>query len=238
MSSLVSAIDRAWYPGYGRHWDDALFRQRVLAELRPDSIILDLGAGAGIIPEMRFRGLAARVCGVDLDSRVLDNPLLDEAWVADAGQVPYADGYFDLVLCNNVLEHLAEPARAFAEAARVLRPGGAFLFKTPNKWHYVATISRLTGHGFHRYVNRRRGRAARDTFPTLYRANTAPAIARLAAGAGLQVESLEHIEGRPEYLRLAWPAYVLGAAYERLVNATTLLAPFRVLFIGRLRKPA
>jgi len=48
---------------------------------------------------------------------------------------------------------------------------------------------------------------------------------------------VERIEGRPEYLRLAWPTYVLGAAYERLVNASELFAPGRVLLMGTLRKP-
>jgi hypothetical protein len=38
-------------------------------------------------------------------------------------------------------------------------------------------------------------------------------------------------------MRLSWPTYVLGAAYERLVNANEVFAPWRVLLIGILRKP-
>ncbi len=76
-----------------------------------------------------------------------------------------------------------------------------------------------------------------DTFPTFYRANTSSTVARLARQAGLLIERIELVEGRPEYLRIAWPAYLVGAAYERLVNATDLLSAFRILLIVQLRKP-
>jgi 2-polyprenyl-3-methyl-5-hydroxy-6-metoxy-1,4-benzoquinol methylase len=84
------------------------------------------------------------------------------------------------VFPDNVLEHLYEPEEVFREVARVLKPGGVFLFKTPNKWHYMPTIAQLTPHGFHRAVNRWRGRAEIDIFPTRYRANTYADVAHLA----------------------------------------------------------
>jgi SAM-dependent methyltransferase len=237
MSSLVERLDRSLYPGQGRHWDDALLRQSILRHLLPESVVLDLGAGAGIVEQMLFKGRAARVCGIDLDPRVVDNPNLDEGRVADAGRIPYGDGEFDLVYADNLLEHLLHPLPVFREVARVLRRGGLFLFKTPNRNHYMPLIARVTPHRFHRYVNRKRGRAEVDTFPTHYRANTALELARLAAASGLVIERLGRVEGRPEYLRLAWPAYVVGALYERLVNSSEVFAAFRVVLLGELRKP-
>src|ERR1039458_2123179 len=50
--------------------------------------------------------------------------------------IPFADGSFDLVTCNMVIEHLREPARAIAEIARVLVRGGALIINTPNLWNY------------------------------------------------------------------------------------------------------
>lgn len=238
MTTLIARIDRAVYPGFERNWDNRLFREKILAHLRPDSIVLDLGAGAGIIPQMNFRGEAAQVCGVDIDPRVVDNSMLDEGRVANAEGIPYENDRFDLVFSDNVLEHLNEPDAVFREVARVLKPGGVFLFKTPNKWHYMPTIARLTPHGFHQYVNRQRGRAEIDIFPTRYYANTRADVARLAERSGLRLERVERIEGRPEYLRFTWPTYLLGALYERLVNSTEALAPFRILLVGALRKPA
>jgi hypothetical protein len=75
-----------------------------------------------------------------------------------------------------------------------------------------------------------------DTFPTLYRANTREAIERLSRGAGLRVESVDFIEGRPEYLRLTPPTYLAGWAYEKIVNSSPLFERFRIVMIAHLRK--
>lgn len=237
MGALTSWMDRAWYPNHERNWDDRLFRERILESLTPQSVVLDVGAGAGIVEQMNLRETAGRVCGIDLDPRVTANPMLDEGKLGNAEEIPYPDGTFDLVFADNVLEHLENPLKVFREVYRVLTVGGVFLLKTPNLWHYMPTIARMTPHSFHRLVNRMRGRADSDTFPTRYHANTKRAIARLALDSGLIVESLETHEGRPEYLRMSAPTYIAGAFYERLVNATDLLAPFRILLIGKLRKP-
>jgi len=236
MLTLIEHIDLAWYPDFKGNWDDWLFRERILTYLRPDSVVLDLGAGAGILPQMNFRGIAAYSCGVDLDPRVATNPMLDEGRVANAERIPFENGRFDIVFANNVLEHLDDPQNVFREVTRVLKLGGVFLFKTPNRRHYMPTLARLTPHRFHQYVNRLRGRAEVDTFPTVYRANTRKDVMRYATKSGMSVERLEYIEGRPEYLRMTWPTYVLGAAYERLVNTSEVFASFRILIIGTLRK--
>ncbi|MFN4228312.1 class I SAM-dependent methyltransferase [Parvibaculum sp.] len=237
MTSFVERLDNLLYPGIGKNWDDRLFRERILARCTRHVVVLDLGAGAGILPDMNFRGHVARICGIDLDPRVQSNPMLDEGKLADAGQIPYADATFDLVFADNVVEHLADPVGVFREVHRVLKPGGAFLFKTPNKTHYMPLIARLTPHRFHQLVNKLRGRAEADTFPTLYRANSVGDIRRVSARSGFEILSIDRIEGRPEYMRLTWITYLLGAAYERVVNLTSALAMLRILLIGTLVKP-
>ena len=238
MTSVVKRMDGAFYPGVKSNWDDDLLRRTILTHVRPDATILDVGAGAGILAQMNFRGAAARVCGVDLDPRVTSNPFLDEGKLADAGRIPYADAMFDLAFADNVLEHLDAPAVVLAEIARVLKPGGVFVFKTPNKHHYMPTISRLTPHSFHQYYNKLRGRKEGDTFPTHYRANTRRDIKQLATGAGLVAERIKCIEGRPEYLRLTPVTYLAGVTYERLVNSARLFEGLRIALIGELRKPS
>lgn len=238
MSRLTAWMDRKFYPRHDANWDDALFRDRILSHLNGRQTILDLGAGAGIVPQMNFRGKVARVCGVDPDPRVTSNPHLDEGRVGVGEQIPYADNQFDLVFADNVFEHLAEPVGVFQEVYRILKPGGCFLAKTPNRWHYVPLIASATPHWFHEWVNARRGRAHADSFPTLYRANTPRAIRRHARAAGLVVEETLLIEGRPEYLRRSAPAYLAGYCYERMVNLLPGLSGFRVLLMTTLRKPA
>jgi SAM-dependent methyltransferase len=236
VSSLVNRLDQRWYPEYQSFWDDRLFRENILREISKDSVVLDLGAGAGIIEHMNFRGLAKKVCGVDLDKRVVCNPFLDEGKLADAAGIPYDDQTFDVVFSDNVLEHLENPGIVFQEINRVLKPGGKFLFKTPNKWHYMPLISRLTPQWFHEFYNKKRGMDSSDLFPTHYRANSYRAIVNLAGSNGFSVDYVTFVEGRPEYLRIHWLLYLPGFIYERTVNASNLLRSFRILLQGCLRK--
>jgi SAM-dependent methyltransferase len=131
-------LDRGRYRNFENRWDDRLLREAVLREIDPTKELLDLGAGAGIVPEMAFKGLARRVCGVDPDPRVVENPHLDEGREGFGESIPYPDASFDVVVSDNVLEHLDNPVEVFSEVRRVLKPGGVFLAKTPNRWHYVA----------------------------------------------------------------------------------------------------
>jgi SAM-dependent methyltransferase len=135
------------------------------------------------------------------------------------------------------MEHVQQPDICFAEIYRVLKPGGLFISKTPNKWHYVPTLARMTPHSFHILYNKLRGQKERDTFPTVYKCNTPGAVKAYAQGAGFQPVDIRMWEGRPEYLRTASPLYLAGFLYERLVNSIPFLAKFRVVMVFALLKP-
>jgi len=235
--NIVKRIDQRYYQKFQNYWDDTLLRRAILDHLQPDMQVLDMGAGAGIVSQMNFRRLARKVCGLDPDSRVTQNPYLDEGKQGVGEAIPYPDESFDLVFADNVFEHLETPQVVFDEVARVLKPGGVFLGKTPNRHHYMPLVARMTPFWFHRWINRTRGRKEVDTFPTRYRANTPADLQRLAKGAGLTLDSIRLVEGRPEYLRFSAVTYVLGLAYERFVNVSEVLAPFRILIIAAFIKP-
>lgn len=237
MSMLTRWMDRRFYPNHDDRWDDTALRAHLDLLIEPDDVVLDLGAGAGIIEQLRFRGAVAEVVGVDPDERVLQNPHLDRAAVGVGEDLPLEDGSVDLAFANNVLEHLADPSCVLAEIERVLKPGGRFVAKTPNRTHYVPLLSALTPHRFHQWYNGLRGLDAEDIYPTHYRANAASAVRRIASGAGLDVERIELIEGRPEYLRLAAPLYACGLVYERVVNSSPIFSGFRSVMVCVLKKP-
>jgi SAM-dependent methyltransferase len=236
--SLRSTLDRQFYPASDNDdWSALAYRNLVCRNLSRNATLLDFGAGRGLKPQHRFGGLAARVVGVDIDEAVLDNPHVDEKkLMTPGGPIPYPDNSFDVVASANVLEHVQDPDAVFSEIWRVLRPGGVFVFQTPNKRHYVPTIARLTPHAFHVWVARRRGVKSCDVFPTVYRANTIGAIRQLARRHDFAIDQLETIEGRPEYLRAFVILYPLGIAYERIVNSVRFLAPLRVVILSALRK--
>jgi SAM-dependent methyltransferase len=236
MSRFIQWLDKCFYPTYRNNWDDTLFRKTILSYIKPGYKVLDLGAGAGVVQQMNFKGIAERVCGVDPDPRVVENPFLDEGVIGTGEAIPYSNCFFDIVFTNNVLEHVAIPNSLLTEVHRVLKKGGWFLAKTPNKYHYVITIARITPHWFHEFIVKLRGRASVDTFPTWYRLNERKVITRYAHEKGFVPYKIDLVEGRPEYLRINSILYLIGIFYERLVNSTSFLEPFRVILISHLQK--
>jgi SAM-dependent methyltransferase len=98
--------------------------------------ILELAAGTGVVTRRLALELPASVAITASD---LNQPMLDQAaaigtnrpvlWrQADATQLPFADASFDAVVCQFGVMFFPDKPRAFAEARRVLRPGGAFIF--------------------------------------------------------------------------------------------------------------
>jgi len=185
--------------------------------------VLDLGAGAGIVAQMNFKGAVKKVSGIDPDKRVMRNPFLDNAVIGYGESMPqFESGSIDVVISDNVLEHIGNPGDLFKEIHRVLKPGGYFISKSPNKYYYVAAISKFTPYFIHKIINKKRGRKYEDTFPTHYKLNTKKAQLKHALNAGFKVVEFFSVEGRPEYLRHFGPVYLLGVAYERLVNKLNL----------------
>lgn len=236
MSRVATFFDRKLYPDYKDNWDDQLFREEVLAYIEAKSVLLDLGAGAGVVKEMNFKGLSSKVCGVDLDERVLVNHMLDEGKVADVSKIPYPDSTFDVVFSDNLMEHVDSPINIYAEVLRVLKPGGYFLFKTPNKYHYMPLVARFTPHKFHQWFNALRGRKTVDTFPTKYQSNSRGDIKNIGMLAGFSAVQVKIVEGRPEYLRLSLVTYIFGIIYEKIVNSSELFSSLRVVIIAKLQK--
>jgi len=222
-------------------WDnDGVFLNRIEACVRPGSAVLDLGAGGGVKFRYDLKSKVApdgQVVGADFDPRVCDNPLLHRGVVLNGERLPFEDNTFDVVFCRYVLEHVADPAMFLAEVLRVLKPGGSFLFLTPNKWHYVALASRCTPHAFHAWYNRKRGRDETDTYPTVYRLNSRSAIRRHFRDAGFREDELVMRECCPNYLMLCSPLFLVGVAFERMVNASRIFAGLRVNILGRFSKP-
>jgi SAM-dependent methyltransferase len=102
-------------------WFDAL-----LAEVPPRGRVLEPGAGPGLLADYA-RAHAPGLAWVAAD--ILPAPWNDLA--ADGLRLPFRDATFDAVVMLDVVHHLSRPARFFAEAARVLRPGARLAVVEP-----------------------------------------------------------------------------------------------------------
>jgi len=103
------------------------------AEISSNLSILDVGCGPGYVSAAAAERGAVPI-GLDFSAEMIAIakkmfPQI-EFREGDAQNLPFPDANFDRVLANFSLLHLANPERAMAEAARVLKPGGRFAFTT------------------------------------------------------------------------------------------------------------
>ncbi|MEW5986111.1 MAG: class I SAM-dependent methyltransferase [Chloroflexota bacterium] len=217
--NALREVYRQTHPG----WRPAteVYAGLVREHLRPSVRLLDLGCGRGGLVEQLAHPLHQMV-GVDPDfASLVEHRLLLPRAAGQTTALPFAPNCFDLILASWVLEHLAEPQRAWREIGRVLRPGGHLVFITPNRRHPLVQMNRLLGRvGWlqGRLVRRLYGRAAVDTFPAYYRANTAGGLVRLATTAGLQVMSVQTIAD-PTYWAWHLALFRLAGAVEAWLPA-------------------
>jgi SAM-dependent methyltransferase len=206
----------------------------------PGSRILEIGAGPSN-PTTAFLATLGPVRGIDLDPDVRSNSSLTEADLLETEALPYPDSSFDACVSNYVLEHVSDPDRHFSEVSRILKAGGCYIFRTPNRRHYTAIGAWLIPHAFHTKMSsrlRNRPDGSHESYRTYYRANSRRALTTLSKETGFRIQELRFIEREPSYGMLARPLFLVGMAYERLVNATPLAGDLRANILGVLRKPA
>lgn len=126
------------------HWWHADFLEAAARRWRLDEAraILDVGSGIGHWTRLLARlAPAARFEGVDREPRWVEEARARAAAAglasrasyrqASAESLPFQDGAFDVVTCQTLLIHVADPAAVLAEMVRVTRPGGLIIAAEP-----------------------------------------------------------------------------------------------------------
>ncbi len=113
--------------------------ERILGEVGKGSAglrVLDVGCGGGLQAEL-LSELGMVVTGVDASIPSVAAGRNHGESVRYAGaradRLPFSGDTFDVVVAMEILEHVEDPVRVVAEAARVLRPGGVFFFAGPSR---------------------------------------------------------------------------------------------------------
>ena len=238
MSWQEKYLDKFYSRSSG--WIDgtAEFHELCASVIPTGGNILEIGSGPSNVTSSYLNSLG-KLHGVDPDPDILTNDALESAHVLTDEVYPFPDNTFDACVSNYVNEHIADPLLHLQEVCRVLKPNGVYVFRTPNRFHYIAVASYLTPHWFHKLVaNRLRNLPANshDPYPTQYRFNTRAKIEQYAAELNMSVDQVRFIEKDPSYGMSSRILFLAFTAYERIVNAHAALSGFRANILAVLRK--
>ncbi|MDT8319167.1 MAG: metalloregulator ArsR/SmtB family transcription factor [Xanthomonadales bacterium] len=139
--TVAGDMERHYSPG--RTWEATA---RGLVHLLEPGDVLDVASGDGVLAELLAPQAASVTC-VDISERVVaagkrrleafDNARFE---IGDMHALPMQDSCYDTVLLMHALSYTEEPARVFAEIARVLRPGGKLLAVTLREHRHAGAV--------------------------------------------------------------------------------------------------
>lgn len=123
-----------------KNWKNHLkyFLEYFSPHIRKDnskSIILDVGCGVGLISKELLK-YGFKIHGVDFSSEAIkfakiENPRIDFQY-SSIYKLPFSDESFDVIICLGVFQTVANPDKATAEMARVLKKNGILIIRTLN----------------------------------------------------------------------------------------------------------
>jgi SAM-dependent methyltransferase len=186
----------------------------IAEHLKPESRWLDAGTGSRILEKDLdiLENWLVRQSGttIGMDVRLTQHVSIRTLVCGSIYDLPFADGSFDLVTCNMVMEHLGEPEKSMVEIARVLVPGGALIINTPNLWNYGVLANAILSKIFPEQwrlglVRASDSREPGDIFPVRYRANTLGRLGTLCAGSGLKIHRVTVLPQQRSFFRKTAP---------------------------------
>lgn len=193
-----------------RHW----------AGGRASGIVLENGCGVG--EYLARLGEDARLAvGMDVEfPRLLDARQKNDHLVCAAGEhMPFKAGVFDLVLSNEVIEHVVDDRQALAESARVMRPGGRLALFCPNRGYPFETHGIYVRGEYHfgnKFFVNYLPRVWRDKLAPHVRVYTRYDLGKLFSGIPVEIVHRTIIFGAYDNIIHKWPA--LGKALRGLMQ--------------------
>ena len=241
-------IKEAFYPEtkFGGFTDidgTVAFYNRVNSLIDISFLVLDVGCGRGEYKDDTvffrknlkiLRGKGSKVIGIDIDENAKNNPFIDEFKLICGNYWPVDDNSIDLIVCDNVLEHIEEPDKFFNEIRRVLKNNGFICIRTTNLWNYIALLATIIPNKYHHIVTSfaQDDRKNVDVFPTLYRCNTIGKLKRIMKKNFFECVVYGY-EAEPSYHSFSNIAYFLGVLHQRFIPG---LLKHSIFAFGKLTK--
>ena len=227
---------RAWFPSETH--PNQILEAEVEARVRPDSAVLDIGCGRTAPNLRKLIGKAKTLYGIDVIDFTTEHPEM-ALFKNDVGAMTdIPDESIDIAYSRAVMEHIDNPDEAFAELARVLKPGGVYIFVTPSVYDYGSIIARIVPNRFHgKIVNAVEGRAEEDVFPTVYACNSLGLLRKQVARAGLRIETGRYIGQYPSYFYFNRVLFWAGSLYQKAIEKFELTQPLQGWIYCVVEKP-
>ena len=199
LFSIYSKIQKLIAPNlkYSQYIYENVLRVHINSEVQ----WIDIGAGHQILPPWRLKeeNILVKNCknivGFDYDISALKCHRSIRLKVkGDIAKLPFRNNLFDLVTANMVVEHMHNPDIQFREVYRILKPGGMFIFHTPNALGYGTILARMIPDTLKRKLTLiLHDRGEEDVFKAYYRANTRRRVRNLSAKVGFKIVRIKMI---------------------------------------------
>ena len=207
--------------------------------IKRDSVLLDVGCGRGKETAICYKNEVNLAIGIDLSDKIKFNETIHLPIVADACKLPLGDSSVDLVISQELIEHLEYPEKLFSEVSRILKANGVFVFATPNLLSWKSLISLVTPHSLHIKLNKQlHGVKAEDVFPTYYRMNRIRKIQKVMPKYNMKLDRLIMWEGTPKTLTFNSIATYIDIFITTLLRKKDSLKNYRELIVASYRKEA
>jgi SAM-dependent methyltransferase len=215
-AAIQAMIDR-YFPPHTHPYQ--VLRRKILDHLEPSHTVLEIGCGRTAPNLLELKGRAEALIGIDLVEFVIADPEIRLLNADVCSMSVVATESIDLAYSRSVMEHIEDVQSAYSEISRVLRPGGKYIFLTPNAWDYASIAAYLVPNRFHAAIVRIvEGRKGQDVFPTHYRSNTVGKIKKISKANSFSIEFVEYLGQYPSYLTFNASLFYIGCQYGRFLE--------------------
>lgn len=213
---IQTLIDR-YFPASSHPY--RILEREIEKHLHPGAVVLEIGCGRSAPVLSMFRNRGAKLIGIDVVPFDLKDPEIGLVSCSVTSMTPIESESISVAFSRSVMEHVEDVNQAYSEIKRVLKPGGVYIFLTPNFWDYGSLLSSVVPNFLHgKIVKLTEGRAEEDTFPTHYHSNTRLAIRRLSTKSGLHIRSFDYIGQYPNYFSFSPTLFRMGCLYARFLR--------------------